>query len=109
MSDVRKGGGTVFPFTNTVVWPRKGTAAFWHNLYKSGVGDLRTKHGACPILSGSKWGIFVVLFMNYFTNCKIEILICYVKVANKWLHLKDQETRPCDLEKDHPTYLDEQP
>lgn len=31
-------------------------AAFWFNLHASGKGDMRTVHGACPIISGSKWG-----------------------------------------------------
>lgn len=34
-------------------------AAFWYNLHASGVGDPRTQHGACPIISGSKWGRFL--------------------------------------------------
>lgn len=59
MSDVLKGGGTAFPFLNTVVWPEKGTAAVWYNLKKSGVGDLRTKHAGCPVLAGTKWGNFI--------------------------------------------------
>lgn len=58
MSDVIKGGGTAFPFLNTVVWPKKGAAAFWYNLYESGDGDYRTKHAGCPVLAGTKWGKF---------------------------------------------------
>lgn len=29
---------------------------FWYNLFKSGEGDYRTRHAACPVLVGSKWG-----------------------------------------------------
>ncbi|KAI4813783.1 hypothetical protein KUCAC02_003011, partial [Chaenocephalus aceratus] len=52
----------------------QGTAVFWYNLFKSGEGDYRTRHAACPVLVGSKW------------------------VSNKWIHERGQEfRRPCGL------------
>ncbi|XP_030756854.1 prolyl 4-hydroxylase subunit alpha-1 isoform X2 [Sitophilus oryzae] len=72
MSDVPQGGATVFPMLRTSLWPKKGTAAFWFNLFPSGDGDKRTRHAACPVLAGSKW------------------------VSNKWIHERGQEfLRPC--------------
>ena len=56
MSDVEQGGGTVFTAINISLWPRKGSAAFWHNLKPNGEGDFKTRHAACPVLTGSKWG-----------------------------------------------------
>lgn len=55
LSDVEKGGGTVFPFLNLRVLPRKGAAVFWHNLSPCGAYDFLTRHSACPVLLGSKW------------------------------------------------------
>ncbi|KAF3821523.1 hypothetical protein GH733_009565 [Mirounga leonina] len=56
MSDVEAGGATVFPDLGAAIWPKKGTAVFWYNLLRSGEGDYRTRHAACPVLVGCKWG-----------------------------------------------------
>ncbi|KAH8308007.1 hypothetical protein KR059_004268, partial [Drosophila kikkawai] len=74
LSDVTQGGGTAFTYLKKLVKPIKYSAVFWHNLHASGVGDVRTQHGACPIITGSKW------------------------VQNRWLREAFQsENRPCEL------------
>ena len=49
------GGATVWPYAKFGVFPEKGSAAFWHNLYASDDPDLFTRHKACPVLIGQKW------------------------------------------------------
>ncbi|XP_020811532.1 prolyl 4-hydroxylase subunit alpha-2-like isoform X2 [Drosophila serrata] len=55
LSDVEQGGATAFTKAGYVVYPRAGTALFWHNLDTEGNGDLLTRHTACTVISGSKW------------------------------------------------------
>lgn len=74
LSDVTRGGATVFPRMGAAVWPQKGAAAFWYNLRRSGEPDPLTLHGACPVVHGSKW------------------------VGNKWIRERNQLfSRPCGL------------
>lgn len=55
-SDVIEGGATAFPLIKKVIFPKKGSALVWYNLFASGEGDPRTKHAGCPVLVGNKWG-----------------------------------------------------
>ncbi|KAL4003076.1 Prolyl 4-Hydroxylase alpha-subunit N-terminal region family protein [Acanthocheilonema viteae] len=76
MTQPESGGATVFTDVKTTVMPSKNDALFWYNLLRSGAGDLRTRHAACPVLTGTKW------------------------VSNKWIHERGQEfRRPCGLER----------
>ena len=34
----------------------QGDAVFWYNLMHDGSGDYLTRHAACPVLIGEKWG-----------------------------------------------------
>lgn len=43
-------------FPQNVLLSPQGTAVFWYNLFKNGEGDYRTRHAACPVLVGNKWG-----------------------------------------------------
>lgn len=76
-TDVERGGYTIFVDAGAVIKPRKGDAAFWFNLKRSGDGDPLTLHAGCPVIVGTKW------------------------VANKWIHEYGQEfKRPCTLDED---------
>ncbi|XP_070553569.1 prolyl 4-hydroxylase subunit alpha-2-like [Ptychodera flava] len=55
LSDVEYGGGTVFVKHGVRANPKKGDAAFWYNMNKSGQIDFSMEHGACPVLLGEKW------------------------------------------------------
>uniref|UniRef100_A0AC35TZT5 Procollagen-proline 4-dioxygenase n=1 Tax=Rhabditophanes sp. KR3021 TaxID=114890 RepID=A0AC35TZT5_9BILA len=74
MSQPEQGGATVFTELDMPNFPQHHDALFWYNLKRNGEGDERTRHAACPVLTGVKW------------------------VSNKWIHEIGQEfTRPCGL------------
>lgn len=50
---------------------QQGSAVFWYNLHPNGDGDYRTRHAACPVLLGNKWGEF----------CLIGTLFCPIMLA----------------------------
>lgn len=56
LTEVVKGGATVFPRLGVRLTPKRGSAAFWFNLKRNGEGIEDTVHGACPVLMGEKWG-----------------------------------------------------
>lgn len=79
LEDVEAGGATGFtdPGNEVLIWPRKGSVAFWFGLDRKGHRDKRLLHGGCPILKGSKW------------------------ILNKWIHYYDQFNKvPCSLNPD---------
>uniref|UniRef100_A0A1B6LB80 procollagen-proline 4-dioxygenase n=1 Tax=Graphocephala atropunctata TaxID=36148 RepID=A0A1B6LB80_9HEMI len=72
LSEVERGGHTVFQNWGLSVPPQKGAALFWFNLHRNGTGDSSTEHAGCPVLSGTKW------------------------VLNKWFHeLNNDPTTYC--------------
>ncbi|KAM3722357.1 Prolyl 4-hydroxylase subunit [Dirofilaria immitis] len=69
------GGRTIFTSNLKISIPCiKNAALFWYNLMRSGEVDMRSRHAACPVLTGIKW------------------------IATKWFHERKQEwRRPCGL------------
>ncbi len=45
LTDVEMGGYTGFPVAGIGAKPIKGSAVFWHNLWRNGSVDFRTWHG----------------------------------------------------------------
>ncbi|XP_076472641.1 prolyl 4-hydroxylase subunit alpha-1-like [Babylonia areolata] len=55
LTDVEKGGNTVFLHSKISVAPQKGMALFWYNYDTKMMKDLDTHHAGCPVLIGHKW------------------------------------------------------
>ena len=71
------GGSTAFLKKNYegVLRPKRGSAAFWINLFSCHKMDERSVHSGCPVLKGSKW------------------------ILNKWIYSWDQWKKlPCFLQ-----------
>uniref|UniRef100_A0A8R1XNM9 procollagen-proline 4-dioxygenase n=1 Tax=Onchocerca volvulus TaxID=6282 RepID=A0A8R1XNM9_ONCVO len=75
MNEPEIGGRTVFTTNLKISLPCiKNAALFWYNLVRNGEIDMRSRHGACPVLFGTKW------------------------IITKWIHERGQEwRRPCGL------------
>ena len=71
----------MFPDIGRTFWPKKGSAVFWYNLFQNGEGDVRTRHAACPVLAGTKWGI---ILMSYNTLQKADLLAALPFDENKF-------------------------
>ena len=85
LSDVKKGGETVFPHSEAkllqrkdeswsecaqegyAVKPGKGDALLFFNLHLDGTPDPKSFHGGCPVIEGEKWA------------------------ATKWIRMRDVE------------------
>lgn len=48
--------GTLWADRHVLSCILQGSAVFWYNLFPSGEGDYSTRHAACPVLVGNKWG-----------------------------------------------------
>lgn len=89
---------------------------FWYNLHPNGDGDYRTRHAACPVLLGNKWGEPQSAHTHSETpgwqlrdfSQKEEVqwsftVVCSSSaVSNKWIHERGQEfRRRCSLQETH--------
>ncbi|KAH8247287.1 hypothetical protein KR038_001633, partial [Drosophila bunnanda] len=55
LSEVKQGGGTIFPYLNLTVFPQQGSVLFWYNLDTAGNEEPYVAHAGCPVIVGSKW------------------------------------------------------
>lgn len=75
----------------------QGTAAFWFNLHKSGEPDALTRHAACPVIVGTKWGkcrpshsrdlkrpkVFLTLSVRLGVEIPMKTNFCPVEIMRK--------------------------
>jgi prolyl 4-hydroxylase len=57
LSDVERGGETVFPEAGLSVAARKGNAVYFEYSNSRGQVDHRSLHAGAPVLSGEKWAM----------------------------------------------------
>lgn len=63
LNDVKVGGETAFYHLNVAAEPEKGSALVWFNLKRSGLTNMLSGHGACPVLYGHKWSKHFTAFL----------------------------------------------
>jgi len=100
----------VFTSTGGHVKPKKGSAAFWYNLYASGEGKnslLFVLFINCSLFrrlyNSTCWYVLFICFY-FFSSFAFFFLACPVLignkwVGNKWIHERGQEfRRRCSLD-----------
>jgi len=71
LGDVEGGGATGFMHRTVekAIMPSRGSAAFWYDLDRKGFRDIRSLHGGCPVIKGSKWILNKwIYYFNQFKN-----------------------------------------
>ncbi|KAK6117345.1 hypothetical protein DH2020_048936 [Rehmannia glutinosa] len=86
LTDVEKGGETVFPSAE----PRKGDALLFFSLYPNAVPDPASLHAGCPVDEGEKWSATKSGFMSILSTKLwdlVEIAQMRKKIARDGLRL----------------------
>ena len=68
MSDVKKGGYTVFPASFATVVPSEGSMVFWFNTFSDGSPDISTAHEDCPVVWGEKFGKITFICLTWLSS-----------------------------------------